>query len=418
DHDGKIDVTYGLHFTGGDSMSPYLVLGSGPGMKIDYLAARSAKGEWLAVVRSDKLELIEAATYRRWVLSDVDITYDNWWMRDHNARFASIAANATRMTYLRKANGRDIIVIRDLPSGVEREVAIADKLWRATVDESGRWAGVTVIRADTDGDGKIDWPGGVGWGLGGCGSDIIHHRDPTGGDQVTELWLDLASGQLVEDPTVLGVVGDDLLRRRTDGALLLGTTVIAEASCEAKVKGVIASPPRVIVTCAADSKPTPGGFTEAPAVIVGRGFHKRTRRLEFRDRDDSVYPHERFALISDSSTTTDTYVDFVTGDEIAVATSYVYDHEQYVVMHNGNAWAVFDLLTRTQTALGATGTLGNTSDTLVDIGSSRFDLRTGKRIGPVTDDVILVDSRGRVLRGPRIHAQANHYSPGPLRWAP
>src|ERR1043166_10347724 len=68
DHDGKIDVTYGLHFTGGDWMSPYLVLGSGAGMKIGYLAARSAKGEWLAVVRGDKLELIEAATYRRWVL--------------------------------------------------------------------------------------------------------------------------------------------------------------------------------------------------------------------------------------------------------------------------------------------------------------------------------------------------------------
>jgi hypothetical protein len=174
----------------------------------------------------------------------------------------------------------------------------------------------------------------------------------------------------------------------------------------------------VIVTCAADGKPTPGGFTEAPAVIVGRGFHKRTRRLEYRDRDDNAHPHYRFALLSDGSTTIDTYVDLATGDEIPVATRYVYDHEQFVVMHNGNAWAVFDLLTRTQTALGATGVLGNASGPLIDIGSSRFDLRTGKRIGPITDEVVLVDSRGRVLRGPRVHVPDGHHSPGPLRWAP
>lgn len=418
DHDGRIDVTYDIHVTSGDRLLPYLVLGSGAGMQIDYLAARSARGDWLAVVRHGQLELIEAATYHRWVLPGVDLVHDRLWTDQHNVRSVSIAASGTRMTYLRKDGDHDVIVIRDLPSGAERVVSVTGMLWRATVDPAGRWARVQVMRSDTDGDGKIEWPGGPSpVALGGCGSDIIHHRDPTDGDRPTVLWLDLASGALVDDPDVVGVVGDDLLRRRRDGSLVLGRDVLPGPRCPTEITGVIASPPRVIVACRAR-----GGRqsqdSRAPLEILGPGFHKQTHRTEYLFGEDHVSRQDRFELIDDKVPDRLTFVDLVTGDEITVPTPYVYTHDQFVVMRLPDDWAVFDLIKRSQTALHARGGFGNYSGPIVEIGASRYDVRTGKRIGAVTDEIVLVDDHGRVLLGPGVKTPAGHFSPGPLRWAP
>jgi len=130
DHDGKLSVQYDIHRTHGDQVDTYLVLDTGLGERIDYPAARSAHGEWVAVVHDGKLELIDGATFHRVPLA-ADLTDDYTWTEQKNSRFISIAANATRLAYLRRDNA---IVIRELPSGTERVVPMTAKVWRATVD--------------------------------------------------------------------------------------------------------------------------------------------------------------------------------------------------------------------------------------------------------------------------------------------
>jgi hypothetical protein len=415
DGDGKIEVRYGLHYNDGDQALPYLVLGTGPGEVIDYPAAQSQRGEWLAVVRGGKLELIEAATYRRFTLP-ADVTNDRHWMRDKNARFVSIAADGSRMTYLRKDHGKDVIVIRELPSGTERTIAVNDKLWRATVDDSGRWAEVTVMRADTDHDGKIDWAGGpTSASLSECDTDPLHHRNPEG-DQPTRLWLDLVAGTFVEDPTVIGIVGSELLHRTADGSLVLGTTKLAGASCHAQVEGVIASPPRVLVTCD-PPKPAADDARQAPVVVAGPGIFRATRWKVYRMGFDAVYAHDRFARLDDT-----TYVDLTDGSELSLPGPQAHVLDGLALVNIHGEWAAFSLVKRTVTMLHERGQVGDVLrygvSPIVPVGDSAYDLRTGKPIGPADDTIAFVDDHGRVLRSPASGAAPGYASPGPLRWDP
>jgi hypothetical protein len=415
DGDGKIEIRYGLHHNDGDRALPYLVLGTGPGELIDYPAAQSAHGEWLAIVRAGKLELIEGATYRRWTLP-ADVTNDFHWMRDKNARFVSIAANGSRMTYLRKERDTDIIVIRELPSGTERSIPVDDKLWRATVDPSGRWAEVTVMRADTDHDGKIDWPGGpTRSSLSECDTDTLHHYPPQG-DEPTRRWLDLVTGSFVDDPTVIGVVGSDLLHRQTDDALVLGKAKLADGRCHAQIEGVIASPPRVLLTCGAP-KAKPIDMREEPVVVAGPGIFQTTRWKQYRMGYDAVYPHDRFARIDDT-----TYVDLTDGQEIALPGPAKHEINSLALVNLHGEWAAFSLVTRTTTMLHERGAAGDVLrygvSTIVPIGDSAYDLRTGKRIGRADDTIEFIDDHGRVLRSPHSHTADGMAAPGPLRWDP
>src|SRR3984885_15549655 len=48
DGDGTLSIRFSGHGFDGDALVPYLVLGGGPGERIDYPAAATPHGEWLA----------------------------------------------------------------------------------------------------------------------------------------------------------------------------------------------------------------------------------------------------------------------------------------------------------------------------------------------------------------------------------
>ena len=420
DDNGRLEVTRDFHSWYGDQLVPYLVLGAGPGAAIDYPAAHSKDGAWLAVVRGGGLELVDATTFRRTALP-AELVNDWHWTRDKNARFASIAANGTRMTYLRRdpASRQQVIVIRDLPSGRERTVAVAGLLWRATAEPDGRWASVLVMRADTDHDGKVEWPGGVAdRSLNECDTDIVHHRNPSG-DEPTELWLDLATGELVDDPTVLGPAGDHLVRRRADGALTLGGVELVEPACQAQVVTTMSDPLRVGFTCAARARKVgPGDDLRAPLELIGAGFRTVTRYLAHRDAGDSVSDHRRFLPLDDRTA----YLDVVDGSEVHQPGTYEDAEDDSVLVRLDRGWAVFELATRKLTILaGATGARSYKFDSvapgLVRIGDSLYHLPTATRAGDQDDDIVLVNPAGRVVVARRETTPSAGAAPGPLRWA-
>jgi hypothetical protein len=409
-HDGTLSVQYDIHQTHGDAVKAYLVLGSGPGEPIDFEVAKSAHDEWLAILRNGKLELIDGTTFQR-VTLPADLTDDWEWTEAKNARFISIAGNGSRLAYIRPDNA---IVIRELPSGKERVVAMGAKVWRATVDATGHWAEVTFMRADTNHDGKIEWPGGPASGsLHDCNADVIHSGmlalEPT--DKVSTTWLDLATGTFVDDPKVIGVVGGELLRRASDDSLVLGATRIVDASCHAQITGIIDDPARVLVTCGHGAA---AQNQSERVVVAGKGVFVPTRHTDYRWGRDSLAHQRRFELIDDT-----TLVDFNDGREIALPGKRAAGWFEPVILVEGPAgFLAYDLARRVATPLGVHGKADdNDLGEQVTIDGAVWDLRFARKLAPPYDTIALVDASGRVLRFASTGKPG--FAPmGPLHWGP
>lgn len=407
DHDGSLSVQYDIHMTHGDKVDTYLVLGSGLGERIDYPAARSGQGEWVAVVHDNKLELIDGTTFHR-VTLPADLTDDWTWTQQKNSRFISIAANGKRLAYLRADNA---IVIRELPAGTERVVPMTDKVWRATVDPTGTWAEVRVIHADTNHDGKLEWPGGPAPGtLHDCNADVLHAMPPQPTDDVTTKWLDLTSGTFVEDKTIIGVLGGSLLHRMPDDSLVLGTKRITDASCHLVIRGTLETPPRVIGMCGASRK-TEG---ETPLVTAGLGVFATTRVREFRMPPDTLFPHHRFDRIDDH-----TLVDLADGHEIALPGKLVGGwFERFVLVDAPAGFIAFDLEKRIPTPLGVHGHADDQAlGEQIEIDGAMWDLRLARKLAGSPDTIAFVDPNGRVLRY-AARSKSGFAPLGPLRWDP
>jgi hypothetical protein len=139
-HDGRIEVGVGFHGDMfGDKMLPYLVFGGGPGIAIDSYVASTDDDAWLAIVRDGKLELVETKTRKHTVVAGADVRDDG--VPFGGSRVAAIGGG--RMLYFRS----DRIVIRELASGQEREVAVTGTPWRAEIDSKGAWARIAVMPA-------------------------------------------------------------------------------------------------------------------------------------------------------------------------------------------------------------------------------------------------------------------------------
>jgi hypothetical protein len=381
DGDGKVDATFDGRFAQGDAYEPHLVLGSGgPGIQIEHVAAKSDDGTWLAVVRAGTLELHDT-TKATAVPLTADLTYDNGWGRRHEPRFASIGPGGKYMTYLTA----DSIVIRELATGTERSVKVQGKLWRADIENGERWAQVKVIRKDTNKDGTLGWDASRGKWMYGCTSDTLHAgmgmQDKS--DAGVTLWLDLVSKTLVEDPTVIGTVGDELLRRKRDGTLLLGTEVVAKPECHARVAAVLVKPPRAAINCG--TMKDSDGYKKKPVTIVGPGgFRKETTfEMGYRDSPDEftwdVYAGHRFRNDFKRA------LDLATGEVIAIPDPIAGHDDHLVTLRASKGIAVFDLRKRTTTMMAKSPVVTDermiyVDDNLVTYDDKTWDAITGAQL--------------------------------------
>lgn len=364
DGDGKVHATFDGRHAEGDAYEPYLVLGGGgPGVQIEHVAAKSDDGTFVAVVRAGKLE-IHDTTKATVVTLAADLTYDAGWGRRHEPRFASIGPGGKYMTYLTA----DAIVIRELATGTERTVtntgSLKGKLWRADIEAGERWAQIKLVRKDTNRDGKLGWDESLGKWMYGCTSDTLHARgmfEKDKSDAATTLWLDLTTKTLVEDPTVIGTVGDELLRRKPDGTLLLGTEIIAKPACRARVAAVLVKPPRVAFNCG--TKKESDDYKDKPVVIAGPGFRKETTyEMDYRDGDNftwDVYAGHRFRHDFKRA------LDLATGDVITIPDRVAGHSDHLVTLRTAKGLAVFDLLKRTTTAMASSPVV--TDERMIDI---------------------------------------------------
>ena len=158
DGNGRLEVVT-LHHgdTGGDELEPYLVLGSGPGTRIDDFVAADPQGKWLVVTKDMCVHLVDVALGSSVILRGADGRPGDTVVGGHRA--ADFSADGNHVLYIKSNGPQASIVVQDLRSGAERSVDPGPgQLASAFFEPSGRFVVMEMLTRDTDGDGKLSAP--------------------------------------------------------------------------------------------------------------------------------------------------------------------------------------------------------------------------------------------------------------------
>lgn len=401
-------IEYSLHGMSGDRATPWLIWGSGTGTPIDAFANQSPNGRWFAIVRGKALELFDATSRKSAVLRGASLEDD-----DASVPGSRLTAFGNdRMVYFRTSHDRDLVVVRELASGAERVVDIPGVVWRASVEPGDRWAKILVVRTDTNSDGKLSWPGqGRSFGLFGCfqGDPHAFAFRTSDGDEPQTLWLDLASGNVVDDPTIITSLGDGLLRRAADGSLTIDNALVAPAACKAKILALAPSPQRVVVACERRFR------DRGTVAVYGPKLAVPTKHLvDYKDplevsvaTDSHLCPHYA-----------DYCIDLATGALTALpGTSpdvWAVSGNRALILDGGQTY-VWDAVASTRRVFKKSDFPDTRDGSTVAIDNELFDWVRDKRIGSADEHIYAVDATGRVLVGDP-PAQPNTIASGPLHW--
>lgn len=272
--DGTIGLHWGLHGDlYGDAAVPFLIVGGGEGEAIDALVASDPSGRYLVTSEGGTAVLREPALGHREVLVVADPKAAKHPFGPQRA--ASFDA-AGHLLYLDDEARRPTPVVRTLASGAEVRIDPGPGLvHRAWLDPAGRWAFVSVVAGDSDGDGKLALPARRTTRRSGpCqGPAAIYSTYGWSGDRPTIRAVRIGEATVSDAPGVVGALGDALLRREADGSLVVdparprqAARTLADAPCDARVFGADSVSGNVLLACA--GRATDGW---APLEIHGPG---------------------------------------------------------------------------------------------------------------------------------------------------
>ncbi|MEZ4410981.1 MAG: hypothetical protein R3A52_31555 [Polyangiales bacterium] len=241
----------------GDAMRPYLVVGDGPGERIDDFIDASPDGRFVAFVRRGVLTLLDAraSTEHELAPGEAIVDHTNDTELEHLAGGFDHAGR--RFVWARKTASGPRVMVRDLTTGTDHEVRPGrGALYRAWIDPAGAWVlSETVPSGDA---------AELRWSARRLGSHVAP-RLCFGPSDTEWWWLHRVDGietsaasiddtQMRPVPGFVGVVGRYLLRRDARGALVArspeGTeTEWAPAACEPRVLTIDGSLDRAVVVC-------------------------------------------------------------------------------------------------------------------------------------------------------------------------
>lgn len=394
DGDGKIEFHVGHHgATYGDRLDQYLILGGGPGTLIDALVDVSDDKRWLAILRGGALELVDSTTGELFGLKDADVASDN---RPGALHRAGMFAN-NRMLYVRHRTGGDALVVHDLATHGEREIAVPDRLWR--IRSAGKLTQLYTVPGD-------DFPQlRTSLDAGEClGAPMSYSTGGQSGPKPTERVIDLDAGKL---STVTGIVTliDATVVREQGGALFLDNDEIAPSTCKPQVLALLSKPARVIAIC--------GAKKQAKVLLLGKGLRVELASID-RDKDHYEDFYEALdpatGVVCDAglhcvATATNARIDLKGG-----VAEYAFGNKLYVVhaTMSSRTHEIIDVATGTRTPIKAKDKKLAAGRYLIDYDDQLVDLETGT-VGPKVTDPRLLSAAGRVLR-------FTTPDTGPVRW--
>jgi hypothetical protein len=277
--DGKIELSVGHHGElTGDDASPYLVAGTGQGFEIDEFVSSDPSGRYVAFRRGACLEIadVDARPPTITTLPDADLR-DGGIFGPH--RGAAFDPRHARMLYLRGGETSQL-VLRDLAT--QREETIDRQpglILHAGFDPEGRWAETVVITSG-------EWPAVSTTlarrqcrGQAASYSTFGRGRQPKQGRR----FLDLDTKTVYEGHDLVSPFGRDVLRRASDGALVVVTpegnaTTLVPAECNAHLFHADPARRNVIVSCGDDDQaPDANAWLFRPDGAFALPHHLRPR---------------------------------------------------------------------------------------------------------------------------------------------
>jgi hypothetical protein len=405
DGDKAVRVRLGHHGDiRGDAMVGYLIRGTGAGTPIERFVGSSSDGRWIAAIADGALRLVDDATSQSFALAGADLRDDE---NPGESRVAAFDGSGARLVYFRAGNDRRIVV-RDLAAATERDIDLPDGVvWRVEPDPAGRWARLLWIRRDGDGNGTLGWPqmmtsAARGMCLGPAMSWSSHGAR---GDEPDHAWLDLETGDLLDDASVVRPLGAVPLVRAADGALRRGDETWASAACAARVLAAQESPPRAVIACTK-------GATAGTLALVGKDLNVAI------DVPADDLPDEDSSLLMVDTVTCfgpEHCIDVADGKRLPLPGSVTALGERGWLVKTATGLVAGDIGGTATTPIDAEGYPHVRAGDVVAVGTTIVDVGKQKRLGRVARSPVAVDTAGRGLVPASGDADSGIAS-GPLRW--
>ncbi|MCC6215291.1 MAG: hypothetical protein IT376_10505 [Polyangiaceae bacterium] len=431
DRDGRIDVRIVERgATAGDRLRLYLVQGAGEGAPIDALLARDPAGRHLVVSRGGRATLVDATTRAERELEGADLRQVDGGPRRHRA--FDFDAAGERLAWLRRRGSKTEVVVSVIGSGDERVLdAGAGEILGVRLDPLARWVVVDAVASDGDGNGRLDWP----WPTKPapaprCALPVPAHRDRAAPkDRVVRRAARLDEAALRDVPGLLAPVGEALLVRDADGALVLdragARAELAPAACGGRVVHVDAERGRVVVACAgASGRPTLhlGGAGSLRELALPRADGEAPAALTLAVGETDAFPGPPSRLLALHAGRDTALLDL--SDE----TLHALPPRAVVIATHGERALVAGATSLTVVRVGAedalaVGAAAPSPDVVVGVGVGVVspwvvDLARGEVLGTIDRRPLAVSRDGRALVAEGADADAGRLASGPARWVP
>ncbi len=429
--DGKLEVRFGRHGdTYGDALAPYLFLEPGEGERLDDFLAADPSGRSLVVVRGGSLRLLD--TYTR---SDTELAPPGA-SPESTAPRAPLPVSFSRdgrrllLVSLSGPEKRATAFLLDLDDGSRREVPHGPGvLGHAVLDPDGRWVTFGVVTQDTDGDGQLTWPRALtSLSSRYCRGPIMsygHYGQE--GDTATWLLRRVDGGPLVPRESILGPLGDALLRQGEQGEVFVEEasgqrTEWVPASCRANVLHVDAAREQVLVACTAQ-----GNALELHGARVHQplGLSVTPSRPPPSGGPPRLFPVTPTSTTKHEPPSAQRVVDLETRTVHPVRGQVAYtEGTRALVTRIAGPHGMGQLLWFVDTQSGEQRPLGEpagygfaAAGSFVHAEGLLVDMSTGRLVRRVQEDVQAVDSQGRMMLD-RSGGAGRTVPRGPLQWTP
>ena len=246
--------------TAAPSLRRYLIAPSQE-LAIDAFLTASPDGHFALFLRNGALMLWNSAMSKADDLSALGADTRASAESYASVRALDFDAKSEHLLYVKHAAGANArVVLRSLNDGSERELDPGPgEVWRARFDPGGAFITLQMVSADSNKNGKLDFPAPLLSAPRGCGDNLSHFRAwEARGDRPETVLLPLSGGAAIHEPDLVMPVLDALLLRDENGALLLERggkrRLLEPAECKGRIVYGDAQRELFIVGCAQKKK--------------------------------------------------------------------------------------------------------------------------------------------------------------------